>query len=111
MAEEGSGELLGGDAAAVVGDPDEGHAAALQLHHHGGRAGVDGVFHELFDHAGGPLHHLAGGDEVRHVGGELLDVGHRGGLLFPLFPCQYSTERGRSKFKLFLARAYFSSFT
>ena len=76
VAEEGGRQLLRRDAAAVVGDTDEGHAAVLDLHHQGGRARVDGVLHQLLDHAGGPLHHLAGGDQVRHVGGQLLNMGH-----------------------------------
>ncbi len=33
-----------------------------------GGPGVDGVFHQLLGHAGGPLHHLAGGDQVGNVG-------------------------------------------
>ena len=76
VAEKGGGQLPGGDAAAVVGDPDQGHAAGADLHRHSGGPGVDGVLDELLDHAGGPLHHLAGGDQVRHMGGELLDMGH-----------------------------------
>ena len=30
-------------------------------------AGIDGVFHQLLDDAGGPLNHLAGGDLVDHA--------------------------------------------
>ena len=76
VAQKGGGQLLGGDAAAVVGDPDEAHAAPLELHHHGGAVGVNGVFHQLLDHAGRPLHHLSGGDQVGHVGIQLLNMGH-----------------------------------
>ena len=83
VAEEGGGQLLRRDAAAVVGDTDEGHAAVLDLHHQGGRARVNGVLHQLLDHAGGPLHHLAGGDQVRHVGGQLLNMGHNALLSLP----------------------------
>ena len=68
MAQEGGLRLPGGDAAAVVGDPDQGHAAVLDLHRHRGGGGVDGVFHEFLDHRRGPLHHFAGGDQVGHVG-------------------------------------------
>ena len=60
--------LGGGDAAAVVGNPDEAHAAVLDLHGQGVRPGVDSVLHELLDHRRGPLHHLAGGDQIGHVG-------------------------------------------
>ena len=68
MAQKGGGQLLRRDAAAVVRHPDKAHAAPLDLHHHGGGPGVDGVFHQLFHHAGRPFHHFAGGDEVRHMG-------------------------------------------
>ena len=81
VAEEGGGQFLRRDAAAVVRHPDEGHAAALQLGHHGGRSGVYGVFDELLHDAGRPFHHLAGGDEICHMGGELLDMGHSFSLL------------------------------
>ena len=77
MAQEGGGQLLGRNAAAVVGDPDGGHAAVLDLHGDGGGSCIDGVFQKLLDHAGGTLHHLAGGDQVRHMGGQLLNVRHR----------------------------------
>ena len=30
--------------------------------------GVNGVLHQLLDHAGGALHHFAGGDQIRHMG-------------------------------------------
>ena len=68
VAEEGGLRLGGGDAAAVVGNPDEAHAAVLDLHSQGVRPGVDSVLHELLDHRRGPLHHLAGGDQIGHVG-------------------------------------------
>ena len=76
MAQESGGQLPGSDTAAVVRDPDEAHAAPLDLHHHCRGAGVNGVFHQFLDHAGRALHHLAGGDQVRHMGFELLNVRH-----------------------------------
>ena len=69
MAQKGRGQLLGVDAAAVVSDPQIGQSAVLDLHHNGGGPGVDGVLQQLLGHAGGPLHHLAGGNEVRYVAG------------------------------------------
>jgi hypothetical protein len=33
------------------------------------RPGVDGVLDQFLDHAGGPLHHLAGGNAVDQVFG------------------------------------------
>ena len=68
VAQEGGGGLVRRDAAAVVGDPDQRHAAVGDLHRHRPGPGVDGVFHQLLHHAGGALHHLPGGDEVRHMG-------------------------------------------
>ena len=68
VAEERGGQLLRGDAAAVVRHPDEAHAAPLELHRHGGAMGVDGIFHQFLHHAGRPFDDLTGGDEVRHVG-------------------------------------------
>ena len=80
VAQEGGGEFLRRDAAAVVRHPDHAHAAPADLHHHGRAAGVDGVFHQLLHHAGGPLHDLTGGDQVRYVGLQLLNVRHIGFL-------------------------------
>ena len=44
----------------------------LDLHRHGGGPGVNGVFHQLLHDAGRALHHLAGGDQIRHMGVELM---------------------------------------
>jgi hypothetical protein len=85
VAEKGGGQLRPGDAAAVVGDTDESHTPPANLHRHGGGAGVDGVLHQLLYYAGGTLHHLAGGDEVGHMGLQLADMGHGGHLLV----CEY----------------------
>ena len=68
MAEEGGLHLGGRDAAAVIGDPEESEAAVGDLHGHRSRPRVYGVFHQLLGHAGRPLHHLAGGDQVGNVG-------------------------------------------
>ena len=84
MAEKGGGQLPGSDAAAVIRHPDEGHAAVLQFRHHGGRPGVYGVLDQLLDDAGGALYDLPGGDEVRYVGGKLLNMGHS----LPFFPVE-----------------------
>ena len=56
-------------AAAVIGDPEEGHAAVPDLHGDLGGSGIHGVFQQLLDHGGRTLHHLAGGDEVGNMGG------------------------------------------
>ena len=78
VAEEGGGGLVGGNAAAVVGDPDQGHAPVLDLHRQLVRSGVDGVLHQLLHHGGGALDHFTGCDQVGHVGVKLLNMGHRG---------------------------------
>ncbi len=77
VAEEGGLHVGGVDAAAVVGDPDVGHASPLDLHREGMGPGVDGVLHQLLHHRGGALHHLAGGDEVGHMAVQHLDMGHK----------------------------------
>ena len=82
MAEEGGLHIGGGDAAAVVGHPDVGHAAVLDLYSDRCGAGVDGIFQQLLYHRGGALHHLAGGNEVGHMAVQNLDVGH-GVTCFP----------------------------
>jgi hypothetical protein len=41
-----------------------------------GGAGVEGVFNQFFDGAGGPLDHLAGGDPADQLGGQRSDAGH-----------------------------------
>jgi hypothetical protein len=55
-------QLLGRDAAAVVGDGDALDAAFLQPDGDLGGAGVERVFQQLLDHGRRPLDHLAGGD-------------------------------------------------
>ena len=67
MAQKRRGQLLGRDAAAVVRHPQIGQAPVLHLCHDGGSPGVQGVFQQLLGHAGGPLHHLAGGDQVGYM--------------------------------------------
>ena len=76
VAQKGGGQFFRSDAAAVVRHADEAHAAPLDFHHDGRCARVDGVFHQLFHNAGRALHHLAGGDEVGNMRGELLDIWH-----------------------------------
>ena len=61
--------ILGFHAAAVIGDPQEGHAAVADLHRYFGGTGVYGIFQQFLDHGCGPFHHLTGGDEVGNMGG------------------------------------------
>ena len=99
VAEEGGGGLIGRNAAAVVRDPDEGHAAVLDLHGDGGGPGVDGVFHQLLHHGGRALHHLAGGDEIRDVRIELSDDWHKN-LLGTALTAPEGWSRGRRSGKI-----------
>ncbi len=76
MAKEGNLRILRGHAAAVVLHPHKCHAAVLYFHRDGFGAGVDGIFHQLFDYRSWPLHHLAGGNQVCHVGRQLDNFRH-----------------------------------
>src|SRR5258708_38416056 len=64
-----------GHAAAVVGDADPPPAAAVGEDVDPAGAGVDGVLDQLLDHAGRTFDHLACGDAVDDLFGELTD-GH-----------------------------------
>ena len=68
-------EVASGHAAAVVGDADPPPAAAVGEDVDPACAGIDGVFDQLFHHAGGALNDFAGGDAVDELFGELAD-GH-----------------------------------
>ena len=59
---ESQGQFAGGDAAAVVGDADFGHAAAADGHGDAGGSGVQGILNQFLDHRGGVLNDFAGGD-------------------------------------------------
>ena len=67
-------------AAAVVGDADPPPSAAIGEDVDPAGAGVDGVLHQLLDHARRSLDHFAGGDAVDDLFGELAD-GHGAGRL------------------------------
>ena len=77
MALEGEVEILARHPHPVVGDPDELASRVLELHGDGARAGVDGVFHQLFDHGGRTLDDLARGDLVDEQLGQEPDRAHR----------------------------------
>ena len=72
-------EVSVGHAAAVVGDADPPPSAAIGENVDPAGAGVDRVLHQFLDHARGTFDHLAGGDAVDDLFGELAD-GH--GFLF-----------------------------
>ena len=81
VAQKRGGQLRRGNAAAVVRHADHAHAAPPDLHHDGGGTGVDGVFHQFLHDAGRALHHFAGGDQICHVGRQLLNMRHPSDLL------------------------------
>ena len=62
VAQEGGGQLVGGDALSVVGDPEKGHAAMGNFHRDGSCACVDGVFHQLLGYGGRAFDYFPGGD-------------------------------------------------
>ena len=64
MAQKGGGQFRRSDTAAIVADADQAHAAAAQLCADCTGPRVDGVFKQFLDHAGGPLHDLAGCDHI-----------------------------------------------
>ena len=69
MAEKGGAGILVGHTAAVVRDPQEGHAAVPDLNGDLGGTGIHGVFQQLLNNGGRPLHHLTGGDQIGNMGG------------------------------------------
>ncbi len=74
---EGQRQVVGVDAAAVVGDADQLDAALFHVHVHAAGAGVDGVFEEFLEDAGRPFDDLAGGDLVDDQRRQLADAGHQ----------------------------------
>ena len=77
MAKEREPSVVGSHAAAVVGDRDEGRAPVPDLDAHAGGPGVEGIFHQLFHHRGGALHHLARRNLVDQVVGQHAHTGRR----------------------------------
>ena len=68
VAQKGGGQFFRSDAAAVVADPNETHAAAAQFYAHCAGSRVNSVFQQFLDHAGGPFHDFAGCDHVGKMG-------------------------------------------
>ena len=57
-------------ATAVVDHLDPRKPAVRQHHRDAIRTGVDGVFDQLLQRAGGPFHHFTGGDAVDEMFGQ-----------------------------------------
>ena len=85
VALEGQQGVVAQHAAAIVGDADQAAAAGFHFDAQVGRAGVERVFEQLFDHRSGPLDHLTGGDFVGDLVGEDADAAHGVSLLNPLY--------------------------
>ena len=76
MALEGQQGIVAQHAAAIVGDADEPPPAAFDFHADLGRAGIQGVFEQLFHHRRGPLHHLARRDFIGYLIGKNANAAH-----------------------------------
>src|SRR5439155_9093295 len=76
VAGEGEGQILGGDAAAVIGDADQLRAALLDLDVDARAAGIDAVLQQLLEDAGRALDDLAGGDFGDDIRGQLTNTRH-----------------------------------
>ena len=66
-------EIAMAHAAAVVGDADPPPSAAIGENVDPAGTRVDGILHQFLDHARRTLDHLAGGDAVDDLFGELAD--------------------------------------
>ena len=77
VAAEGNGSVFGSHAAAVVRNPEKGHAAVPDFHGDLGSACIHGVFQELLHHGGRPLHHFACGNEVCNMGRKFQNFRHK----------------------------------
>ena len=67
MARYGQGELVLGDARAIVPNPEAPYAPFFQFHLDAGGPGVERVFHQLLQHGCRPLDHFSGGDLIRKL--------------------------------------------
>ena len=67
MPGDGQFQFVGGNARAVVLNPDQGLASVFQSDVDGARARVQTVFDQLLDHSGRAIDHLPGGDLVAQL--------------------------------------------
>lgn len=95
MPGHGQRQFVRGDAAAVVADTDQPHAAFFKFDVHARGAGIKCVFDQFFDHRRGPLDDFAGSDLVDQHLGQLTDRHQR------VLPCWKRKARrivgGKSK--------------
>ncbi|MNE56057.1 hypothetical protein D3C80_1509340 [compost metagenome] len=72
-------QVVGGDTAAIVADPQQFHATLLDFHVDAPGTGVEAVLQQLLDDRRRAFDHLTGGDLVRQPRAEQLDpcaIGH-----------------------------------
>ena len=74
VALEGERQLIGGDAAAVIGEGDQPQPGLLGRDGDAGGARIERVLDQLLHHRGGALDHLARRDLRRHRGRQRADV-------------------------------------
>ena len=70
------GQVIRGDAAAVVDNTYQFLAAFLQVHLDSPRPSVDGVLQQFLHHAGGPLNDLTGRYLIDHCRWQLANDSH-----------------------------------
>ena len=80
MAGQGECQLPLFDAAAVITDADQAHAAIFQINTDASAAGIDRVFQKLFEHRGRALNDLTGSNLADQVIGQGTDDGLSGGI-------------------------------
>ena len=76
MAHERVADIVPQDAGAVVGHPHVGDASVSDLHRQRSGTRVDGVLHQLFDDGRRTFDDFAGGNEVRDVFRQDIDLRH-----------------------------------
>ena len=74
VARDGQLQLGGGDAYAVVPDPDKALPAVFQRDLDQRCPGVEAVFHKFFDYARGALHDFTRCDLIAQFGGKEVDA-------------------------------------
>ncbi len=62
VARQSQSQVIMNDAFAIIGNPNQTHAAFFQLHVDLPGARIEAVFHHLLEDRGGPLYHFASGD-------------------------------------------------
>ncbi len=83
VTQEGRRHIFAGNTTAIIRNTHIGHAAVTDLHCDMARTGINGIFQQFLDDRGGPLNHLAGSNQLRHMLVQHPDIRHS---ILP--PCQ-----------------------